>query len=264
MNGVGNGPTFVQVGLALVLVVIAIVVSRYWKLNLTKDMSLGTVRSFIQLVAVGYALEFIFNIDSWWLIVLTVLVMMTTGAYTSIERVKKLGRTFPIAWLAIASGSIVTISVMLLVDIIPFTARYVIPLGGMIISNSMNASALAMARLTSDLRGNTLAIETSLALGKPWREASRGFQRDAATTGMTSTLNFMKTVGIVALPGAMTGMILGGADPLEAVLLQIIVAYMLLSATTITSIVAVELTVRRFFTPHHQLRRLATNAVTSK
>ena len=73
---------------------------------------------------------------------------------------------------------------------------------------------------------------------------------------MLSTLNFMKTVGIVALPGAMTGMILGGADPLEAVLLQIIVAYMLLSAVTITSIVAVDLTVRKFFTPHHQLRRL--------
>ncbi|HQL24712.1 MAG TPA: ABC transporter permease, partial [candidate division Zixibacteria bacterium] len=146
--------------------------------------------------------------------------------------------------------------VMVAVDIIPFTARYVIPLGGMIISNAMNAAALAMTRLISDLRAHTLAIETALALGKPWREASRGLQRDAATAGMLSTLNFMKTVGIVALPGAMTGMILGGADPLEAVLLQIIVAYMLLSAVTITSIVAVDLTVRKFFTPHHQLRRL--------
>lgn len=251
-----NGPTFTQVALALVLVVIAILVSRYWKLNLTKDMSIGTIRSFVQLIAVGYALQFIFNLDTWWLIVLTVLVMMTTGAYTSIDRVKKLGRTFPIAWIAIAAGSTVTIAVMLLVDIIPFSSRYVIPLGGMIISNSMNASALAMARLSSDIHSNTLAIETSLALGKSWRDASHRFQREAATTGMLSTLNFMKTVGIVALPGAMTGMILGGADPLEAVLLQIIVAYMLLSATTITSIVAVELTVRRFFTPFHQLRRL--------
>jgi len=67
-------------------------------------------------------------------------------------------------------------------------------------------------------------------------------------------LNFMKTVGIVALPGAMTGMILAGAEPLQAVLLQVVVAYMLLSAVTITSIVAVELTVRKFFTPFHQLR----------
>lgn len=249
---------FMQVGLALVLVVIAILVSRYWKLNLTKDMSIGTVRSFVQLVAIGYTLEFIFDLDTWWLIVLTVLIMMTIGAHTAGGRVKKMDRSFLIAWIAMAAGSMVTIAVMIAVDIIPFTSRYVIPLGGMIISNTMNASALAMTRLTADIRGNAPAIETSLALGKSWREASRGFAREAATAGMLSMLNFMKTVGIVALPGAMTGMILGGADPLEAVLLQIIVAYMLLSAVTISSIVAVELTVRRFFTAHHQLRRVLT------
>ncbi len=254
MSGM-EGPTFVQVALALVLVVIAILVSRTYKLNLTKDMSIGTVRTFIQLVAVGYALEFIFDLDSPWLIILTILIMLTIGAYTSVDKVKKLGRVFQIAWVAMAVGSFVTLAVMLAVDIIPFNSRYIIPLGGMIISNSMNASALAMTRLTADLRANALAVETSLALGKSWREASRGFQREAATTGMLSILNFMKTVGIVALPGAMTGMILGGADPLEAVLLQVIVAYMLLAAVTMTSIVAVELTIRRFFTPNHQLRR---------
>lgn len=255
MNTV-SGPTFVQVALALVLVVIAIIVSRYWKLGLTKDMSVGTVRSFIQLVAVGYALEFIFDLDTWWMITATILIMMTIGAYTSVDRVRNIGRAFPIAWFAMGAGSLITIAVMVAVDIIPFNSRYVIPLGGMIISNAMNASALAMTRLTSDIRTNALAIETSLALGKSWREASRGFQREAATAGMLSILNFMKTVGIVALPGAMTGMILGGAEPLEAVLLQIIVAYMLLSAVTITSIVAVELTIRRFFTGHHQLKRI--------
>ena len=253
-----SGPTFVQVALALVLVVIAIIVSRYWKLGLTKDMSVGTVRSFIQLVAVGYALEFIFDLDTWWMITATILIMMTIGAYTSVDRVKNIGRAFPIAWFAMGAGSLITIAVMVAVDIIPFNSRYVIPLGGMIISNAMNASALAMTRLTSDIRNNALAIETSLALGKSWREASRGFQREAATAGMLSILNFMKTVGIVALPGAMTGMILGGAEPLEAVLLQIIVAYMLLSAVTITSIVAVELTIRRFFTSHHQLKRIGS------
>ena len=71
---------------------------------------------------------------------------------------------------------------------------------------------------------------------------------------MTSILNFMKTVGIVALPGAMTGMILAGADPVEAVLWQLIVAYMLLSSVTISSVIAVEMTMTRYFTPYHQLR----------
>jgi putative ABC transport system permease protein len=72
--------------------------------------------------------------------------------------------------------------------------------------------------------------------------------------GMTSILNFLKTVGIVALPGAMTGMILAGVDPLEAVFWQLIVGYMLLSSVTISSIIAVELSTLRYFTPYHQLK----------
>ena len=98
-----------------------------------------------------------------------------------------------------------------------------------------------------------MPIESALALGKSWREASSRFQRDAAVAGMLYILNFLKTVGLVALPGAMTGMILAGAEPLDAILLQIVVAYMLLSAVVVTSVVALELTVRRFFTAHHQL-----------
>ena len=117
----------------------------------------------------------------------------------------------------------------------------------------MNACTLSIDRLVSDVKNNRLAIETSLSLGKTWNQASQRYQKEATTTGMISILNFMKTVGLVALPGAMTGMILGGAEPLEAVLLQLVVAYMLLSAVTITSIVVVQLTIRQFFTNYHQL-----------
>ena len=139
-------------------------------------------------------------------------------------------------------------------NVITFEARYVIPLAGMVVANSMNATTLTINRITSDITSNRLAIETALSLGKNWRLATRTFQREAAIAGMISVLNFMKTVGIVALPGAMTGMILAGAEPVKAVLFQIIVAYMLLSVVTISTIVALELTVRKFFTPFHQLR----------
>ena len=155
------------------------------------------------------------------------------------------------------TGSFFTLAVMLALDIITLEARFIIPLGGMIIGNSMNATALAIDRLASDIDSNRLAIETSLSLGKSWRIASARFQRAAATAGMISILNSMKTLGIVALPGAMTGMILAGAEPLQAVFLQIIVVYMLLSAVTITSVVATELTIRKFFTRCHQLKHTA-------
>lgn len=236
------------------LVALAIGVSRWWKIAVEKDMALGSVRAFVQLAAVGYALKWIFDLESLWLVALAMLVMTLVGAHTAQSRVKHLNHTFIIAMVAISLGSAITLGLLLTLDIITFEARYVIPLGGMIISNSMNASALTADRIVSDLRLNRAAIESALALGKSWREASRPFGRSAAVAGMMQILNFLKTAGIVALPGAMTGMILAGVEPMTAIMLQIVVTFMLLSAVTITSVVTLELTVRQFFTPHHQLK----------
>lgn len=245
--------TYIHVLKSLVLVVLAIGISRYWKIDTTKDMIVGTIRSFIQLIAIGYALKFIFEPDYVLLNFGILLVMMLIASHTAAKRVNYVNNPFLICFLSIAIGSVITLVSLIAINPEWFTARYLIPLGGMIISNSMNACTLSVDRLVSDVRNNRLAIETSLSLGKTWNQASFKFQKEATTTGMISILNFMKTVGLVSLPGAMTGMILGGAEPLEAVLLQMVVAYMLLSAVTITSIAAVQLTIRRFFTPFHQL-----------
>ncbi len=247
-------PGLLQVGVSALLVLLSIAINRYWKIPVIKDISIGSVRAFVQLIAVGYALQFIFQLDSVWLILMAILIMISVGAQAASSRTKNLHGAFVISLIAMLAGSLITIGLMLAFRIISFEARYIIPLGGMIIGNSMNASALTIDRLTADIRGNRLAIESALSLGKGWRLAAAKYIRAANTTGMITVLNFMKTVGIVALPGAMTGMILAGADPLSAVFLQIIVAYMLLMAVTITSIVSVELTVRKFFTRYHQLR----------
>jgi putative ABC transport system permease protein len=249
-----NNPGFTEVFLSLLLVALSIGIARYWKIPVAKDMALGSVRAFVQLVAVGYALNFIFDLQNNWLIVAALLIMISVGAQAASSRVKKIENSFWIVFVSMLAGSAITIALMVAFQIVSFEARYIIPLGGMIIGNSMNSSALTIERIASDIESNQLGIETSLALGKSWRYAVRKYIRDSATAGMLSILNFMKTVGIVALPGAMTGMILAGADPLEAVLLQIIVAYMLLSAVAITSVATVELTIRKFFTPAHQLK----------
>lgn len=245
---------YTEVFLSLVLVAIAIAVGRWWKIPVQKEMIWGTFRSFIQLVAVGYALEFIFNLDNIGLIFAVIMIMISVGAYTVAGRTKNTPSSFFIAFISITIGSLITLGLMLLLRIITFEARFIIPLAGMIISNSMNASTLTINRIASDIRTNRLRIETALALGKTWREASKTFQQDAVIAGMTMILNFMKTAGIVALPGAMTGMILAGAEPLKAVLLQVIVGYMLLSSVSISSVIALELTVRKYFTPYQQLK----------
>ncbi len=248
-----SSPGFVDVAISLVLVVVAIAVSRWWKIPVQKDMAFGSVRAFIQLVAVGYALKYIFALESFWLILLAIMIMLTVGAKVAAGRVTGVSGAFFVTFTAMVLGSLLTLGLMLAIGLIDFEARYVIPLAGMLASNCMNASTLTIRRISTDIVDHKLAIESSLSLGKTWREASLPYQREAAIAGMISMLNFMKTVGIVALPGAMTGMILAGATPLHAVLLQLIVGYMLLSAVTITSIVTLELTIRKFFTPCHQL-----------
>jgi len=235
------------------LVVVAIGITIWWKVPVQKDMAFGSVRAFVQLVAIGYALKYIFDLQSTWLMLLAMLIMTVVGAHAAASRIKEIKHPLVVTFSSIAVGSAITIGLLVMLRVITLEPRYVIPLAGMIISNSMNASALTINRLVSDIRQNREAIETGLALGKSWREASRRFQKDAAIAGMLPILNFLKTVGIVALPGAMTGMILAGIEPIDAILLQIVVAYMLLAAVTISSVVALELTVRRFFTAQHQL-----------
>lgn len=250
MTGIG----IENVLISLVLAAVALAIGFFWKIPVRKNMSVGVIRSFIQLIAVGYALKYVFDLESIWLISAVILVMILVGSHASYSMSKQVRGAFPISFAAIASGSLITLGFMLILRIITFEARFIIPLSGMIISNAMNAAALAINRLSSDIKSNSLAIETALALGKGRRESSRPYQQQAVVAGMTSILNFMKTVGIVALPGAMTGMILAGAEPLEAVFWQLIVAYMLLSSVTISSLIAVEFTLRKYFTPYHQLK----------
>ncbi|MBN2225984.1 MAG: iron export ABC transporter permease subunit FetB [candidate division Zixibacteria bacterium] len=243
---------YMQVLAAAALAVLAIVLAKVKAIPVGKEIAFGTVRSFVQLVAVGYALEFIFNTKSFWLVALSVAVMTVVGAYTAAQRAKHFTGGFFIALISISAGSLVTLGLMLALRIITPEARYIIPLAGMIISNTMNAGAVTFDRISSDLKDHRLAVETALALGKTWRQASLRFYRNAVKAGMISILNFMKTVGIVALPGAMTGMILAGASPLEAVLIQVIVGYMLISSVSIASILAGEMAIRRFFNAAEQ------------
>lgn len=243
---------YVQVLTAFFLVAVAFILSRIKSIPVEKEIAYGSIRTFIQLIAVGYALEFIFNSESIFLVLLSVLVMLLMAAYTAGERAQMFKSGFLISFISLSIGSLVTLGLMLVLKIISPEARYIIPLTGMIISNAMNGVSITFDRIGSDLKNNRLEVETALSLGKSWRQASNRFYRDAVRAGMISILNFMKTAGIVALPGAMTGMILAGVSPLKAVLIQVIVAYMLLSSVTISSIVAGEMVIRKFFNEAEQ------------
>jgi putative ABC transport system permease protein len=245
---------FGDVALALLLVAVAVVISSVRGVGLERDLLVGTVRSFVQLLAVGYVLDFVLGGHGAWTIVILG-VMVLTATLTSGSRARRVpgARRVAASALAVAAGG--TIGVLTLLHIIPLSARAIVPLGSMIITSAMNTTSLVMTRLYDDLAAARREVEARLSLGLTSHEAAGPWHRRALRSGMLPTVDNTKVVGLVSLPGAMTGMILAGASPLAAVRLQMVVMYMLLGGNAFAALVAGELTVRRLFTSAHQLSR---------
>ncbi len=166
----------------------------------------------------------------------------------------------PVALAAFLATAAVTLGVVFGLGIFPLEPRTLVPIAGLVIGNSMNATVLAARRGVEELRDKRLEVEARLALGQPASAASLPYLRAAARTALTPQIETTKAVGIVFLPGAMTGLILAGVDPLDAVLVQVVVMYLVLaSAVTTTTVVTMGL-VRRLFTPDHRLLPLARPA----
>jgi putative ABC transport system permease protein len=246
--------TYSDVALSILLVVVAILVSRWRKVGLEGDMVVATIRSFVQLLAIGYVLDFIFK-GHGWITGLILAVQVATASLTSGSRAKRVPGSRLVAGAAIGVATICTLGVLAALSIVPVTARAIIPLGSMIITAAMNTTSLVMARLRDDLASSRREVEARLSLGQTSQEAARPWHRIALRSGMIPAVDQTKVVGLVALPGAMTGLILAGVSPLAAIRLQMVVMYMLLGGNAFAALVASELTVRRLFTPDHQLIR---------
>ncbi len=241
---------------ALALVGVAVGISMHQKLKLEKDLLVGTLRSFVQLIAIGYALEIIFDLNKLYLLILTILVMIIIGSYTAGKRAHISSQGFTISFLAIGIGTFITVGSMLLLRIINTDPKYLIPIAGMIVGNSMNASALALDRIDSEVKNKKAQIEAALALGATSSQAIESSVRATVKASMIPMINLMKIIGLVQLPGAMTGMIIAGASPVSAVIIQIIVIYMLVSAVTISSVLTTILAKQQYFTGDHQLAEM--------
>jgi putative ABC transport system permease protein len=253
---------FARVALAMSFVGIAALISRWQKADLEKDLLWSTVRSFIQLIAIGYVLEIVFDLDNPLMTMLPLVVMLGTAGWTTGKRSHQTPRAMLIAYISIGIGSALTLGVLLALDVFSFVPEDIIPISGMIIGNAMTTAALVMTRLSTDLVEQRNSIESMLSLGATGRQASLRQFRQAIRSAMLPIVDTTKTVGLIKLPGAMTGMILAGASPVEAVRLQLIVMYMLVGANTFTGLIAAFMVYREHFTPAHQLRALAPPAAT--
>lgn len=242
-----------RIAAALALVALAAIISRWQKLDLEKDILTASVRAFIQLIAIGYALTLIFAIDNPPAILFLLTVMTLIAGYTSGKRGRGVPHSGRVALMSISFGAALTLGLLVALGVFKFSAQQIIPIAGMVIGNSMNVCSLVMGRVRDEVNGRAAEIEAALALGATGRQASHPYLRAALHAGMTPIVDSTKTVGLIQLPGAMTGMILAGASPLEAVQLQIIVMYMLIGAAAFTGLAGVWLTYRQFFTANQQL-----------
>jgi len=238
---------------SLTLVLLAALISRWQSLDLEKQMLVAVVRAFIQLTLIGFALTYIFDANNPLLILLILSVMTLIAGHTSGGRAAGVPHARQVALLSISIGAALTLGLLVGLQVFSFSAQQIIPIAGMVIGNSMNVCSLVMRRIRDEMNGRQLEIETALALGATQRQAADPYLKTALHSGMVPIVDSTKTVGLIQLPGAMTGMILAGAAPLAAVQLQMIVMYMLIGAAAFTGLAATFFTYRQFFTPSHQL-----------
>jgi putative ABC transport system permease protein len=246
--------TLAEVAGALALVAIAIAVSLWRRTDLERDIGIAVVRSFVQLIAIGYVIQLIFDEDSLALVVALITVMVVFGAFTARSRAKKVPHAFVPLLIALALAGGLTLGLVVALGVFEPTPRYLVPVGGMVIGNSMTAAAVALNRLGDEMEDSARGIEATLALGATSREAATPAVRRALRSGTIALIDSTKTTGLIFFPGTMVGMLLAGADPVDAVRLQLILLWVLLGSVAIAALVATTLAYRNFFTPAHQLR----------
>lgn len=239
---------------ALALVAIALAINFKEKIGLQKDMLVGVVRAVIQLTVVGYVLTYIIKVDRAWLTLLMVAIIIFNAALNARHRAAGIPHAFAISLLAITVATGTTILILVLTKAIQFTPSQIVPIAGMIASNAMVAIGLSYTNLKTSFHDLRQPLLERLALGADLKQTSIDVVRQAIRTGMAPTIDSAKTVGLVSLPGMMSGLIFAGIDPTKAIMYQIMVTFMLMAATSIGSVIACYLAYPRFYNADLQLR----------
>lgn len=244
--------------LALGIMGITIALSLWQNLDLEKQLALGTGRSLLQLLVVGYVLDLVFALNNWLAVVGIILVMLSIAAITVRNRINlKIKGILPLVWLSLLSSTALTLGYIILLIIQPprwYEPQYLIPLAGMILGNAMNGAALAGDRLVSGIKQHRLEIETHLALGATPKQAIFSYQKEAVRTGLIPIVNNMMVVGLVSLPGMLTGQVIAGNSPLNAASYQILILFALVGANLITTLLVTESLYKKFFNHSMQLK----------
>lgn len=253
--------SFLTLTFTLSFVFVAYFLSTWLKLGVGKDILVSTLRATIQLILVGYLLSYVFHVKSTLLIVLMTCLMIGIAAWNAKSRVKQIPGILWRIVISLTATEVITQAGLLGLHIVPFTPRYVISISGMIIGNAMVASSLLLNRLQSEIITRKNEIETVLSLGGTAKQAIYPQLKQAIRAGMIPTIDSTKTTGLVQLPGMMTGQIIAGANPIQAVRYQLMILFCILAGGTITCIILGFLTYPKLFNRELQLNDFSDSSI---
>ena len=246
--------------LAATLVLLLGIFSWRMRLGLEKRLAISALRTTIQLLFIGQVLRVLFSNAGFLFVFAISMVMLTVAGREVIARQHRKIRGFQ-GWLLgtgsmfVSSFAVTFFALAVIIANDPwYTPQYAIPLLGMLLGNTMNGIALSMDRMTGALWQQRRIVEQRLLLGQTSREAIHEIRQQAMRSGMIPIINAMAAAGLVSLPGMMTGQILGGSSPMDAVKYQILIMFLICAGTGFGVMTAITLTSRKLFDDRDRLR----------
>ena len=241
------------------MIILLAITSLMLQLNISKQLIIAAIRNVIQLLLIGYILKLIFNSNNLYFLASIATVMLVVAGFEINARQKYplkrwVGFKIGTSALFISSFTMVLLTLMVIVAPTPwYSPQYAIPLLGMLLGNTMNGISLGMDKLNQTVYLQRLVIEQRLMLGESYHEAIQEIRAESIRTGMIPIINSMAIAGLVSLPGMMTGQILSGTPPVEAVKYQILIFFLIAAGTGFGIMLAVWMIAKRMFDDRQRL-----------
>lgn len=239
------------IALAFVLIILSAAYAR--RFGIGREISLAGTRAIVQVLILASIILVLFELPLYWSFIVLIAMLIIAG-HTTYSRSGKLENGLPVAIISIASASVLLLTPFFLLGIFPFEARYIVPTGSIFIGNAMNISSLAIDRYRGEIKNRRGEIEAYLALGASPELAVAPSFKQGILSALIPSIDSMKNLGMVWIPGVMTGMILSGGDPIEAASIQISIFSSIFVAGLIASNLMLHYSTNSFFTKACQLK----------
>ncbi|ARI77063.1 ABC transporter permease [Halobacillus mangrovi] len=237
----------------IIFVVVPLTLSYIYQLGLSKSVIWSTVRGTVQLFAIGYLLTYLFDLPAMVGIPIMVGVMIIVASFHARQKGKELPYVLPVIFIGLVIIEISVLTLWLVFDMVQFRPSEVIPMSGMVIGNSMVAMGLALERMKSEFKENNGRLLAALSLGAEPKHASHLIVRKTLNAALIPNIDRLKTIGLVQLPGMMTGLILGGVEPVMAIKYQLVISLSIFSSVSLSAMFVTLTMYQHFFNKSKQL-----------